>query len=155
MSKQAKYPNGYVETLFGSGDDAGTVTVNAKGQTLGEFRNVTHPFPVTREALEFAFAGYSYTVTDTDGKEYTLHGIDAAAASKFQHASESVRGSIRTDLLKGHDVSEELAKHRFATFLTVGGRSSSGRRAVATLSEIGDLSKEEIIALLKARGAVG
>lgn len=151
----SKLPKGFVWTLFGSGEDAGTVEIKAKGSTLATYRDVRHPFPITDEALAFAFRELSHTVTDVDGTEHTLEGITAAAAKYFQHACESVRGSIRTDLVKGRPVSDELAKQRFAQALSFGGKSGSGRtRTVAAVSELDGLSKEEIIALLKARGAV-
>lgn len=155
MAKKTEaLPTGYVRTLFGSGDDAGTVVVNAKGRELARYYDVTHPFPVTREALEYAFRGMAWVVVDVDGTEHTLTGIDAAAAAKYQHSVEAVRGSIRTDLLKGRPVSPELAQHRFDAAVTFGGKTRSGGRVVATEGELENLSKEEIIKLLKARGAV-
>jgi hypothetical protein len=149
-------PDGYVATLFGNGDDAGSVKVGGKGiATPVTFTGVEHPYPVTRKALEAAYKDLVHTVVDVDGEEHTLRGIDAAAAKFWTHALETVRGWARARLVKGLETTPEMVRREYAAFLTVGGQTRSGSKPVATEDEVSGLTKEELIAMLKARGAIG
>lgn len=147
MSKN-DLPKGFVMKLFGRETKthrAGDVVVKKGGKVVATLSGVKHPMPVTPEALAYAFERYSLSVVDVDGNEYTLNGVQAAAARFFIHSLETARGLLR------NGATEREAKEAYASFTQVGGKSRSGRKAVA-LSDLDGMSLEEIKALMVARG---
>lgn len=132
---------GYIETLFGSGDEAGLVVVKTDGREVFRVSDVTHPMPVTQDALEHAFNGYTFMVVDTDGNEHILCGMLAAAAAKYVHGIESVRSGIRQDCKKGAVPTAAAARKRFADFTQVGGSTRAGgaKRAMLTADDFAAL----------------
>lgn len=92
--------NGTVKHQLGNGDKK-VFSVQYQPASGGpkvkrEYTGVFVNFPVTPDALATAFEKYTFKVGDIE-----LKGIQAAAASKWLHAIESVRGDVRKALEAG------------------------------------------------------
>jgi hypothetical protein len=146
---------GWITKLFGSDSDdgkrkAGEVIAKNKGDVVLVVKDVKHPFPVTAEAMEEAFKGYSLTVVGIDGTAHVLNGMLAAAGGKFLHALEAVRGKARSG-----KVTADLIRQEFADFYSVGGSDRSGSKAVMTDADLeGFTDIETLKAFLRTAGVV-
>lgn len=101
-----------------------------KPQIKRQFQGVVRlNIPTTAEGLESAFSDFTFTADTAEGKR-EFKGLVGAAMSKFTHAAESVRGTIRTALEKGEEVSDEDVIAAFATF-TGPGRGTGRTKEVA------------------------
>jgi hypothetical protein len=94
--------NGTVRHQLGTGSDKKFVVQYRAGgskdapQVKREYSGVFVNFPVTPAALEEAFSKYTFKVGGVE-----LKGVHAAAAAKWLHATESVRGDVRKALESG------------------------------------------------------
>lgn len=107
--------NGRVSHELGTGKDKKTFTVKYreggspdKPFIKREYNNIRVNVPVSGEALAEAFSKYTFTVGGVK-----LTGVNAAAAAKFIHAVESVRGDVRKGLESGLDMAEAEVRRMF------------------------------------------
>lgn len=126
------------------GDKNGNFTVQYKdkdGKAIKrEFTKIVVNVPVTRDAQEKAFAGYT---TEIGGKKIT--GQCAAAAQKFLHSAESIRGEIRSALESGMEMTDETARAMFASYTGPTGRKAKAApqadlNTLRKLMETGDMA---------------
>lgn len=111
--------NGRVSHEMGTGKEAGKKVFTVKYRPNGEdgpqvsrqYTNIRVNVPVSEEALAQAFSKYTFTVGGVK-----LTGVHAAAAAKFIHAVESVRGDVRKALESGLAADESTVRRMFAEY---------------------------------------
>jgi hypothetical protein len=140
--------NGTVKHQLGNGDKkVFAVQYQPAGggpKVKREYTGVFVNFPVTPEALDAAFEKYTFTVGGVQ-----LKGTQAAAAAKWLHAIESVRGDVRKALEAGLvEVTSEDSVRRM--FLEYTGPSGERRGFTPTV-----VSKDTVAAFIAAGDTEG
>lgn len=148
--------DGYAWVYVGEKGDDGhyTLTIKDKGSVVMKLSDVTMQMPTTKAALKVACAEDTLEFTDIDGNEFKFSGVEASAAKKYIHASESCRGLGRRKDKSGKLVATPAdVRDAYANFTAIGAGERRGfQQKQVSEDETANLSKDELIALLKSKG---
>lgn len=154
--KLGKLPDGYVWVWAGKLEKDGRtlLEVEDKGHSVMKLYGVETRMPTSSAALAEACAKDTFEFTDVDGVKHEFKGVEASAAKKFVHGSETCRGLGRRKNKAGEYIAtaaEVRQAYRDYAGPAGGTRGNFGR---ITEAQVADLSREELLDLLRRKGTL-